>query len=132
MNSASLAASRNTYELRELLGKNLRKHRRQLGLSQEEVAFRAQTHPSGMSPFELGQTVPSIDTLIRLAGALETTPGAFTAGVIWKPPQTLMTPGGFQVADDPTHAAEAAALREEAARKRLALEERARGRRAKK
>lgn len=92
----------------------------------------AGSHLSGMSPFELGQTVPSIETLIRLAGALETTPGAFTAGVIWKPPQTLMTPGGFQVADDPTHAAEAAALREEAARKRLALEERARGRRTKK
>jgi transcriptional regulator with XRE-family HTH domain len=131
LSKTSLAAARNTEELRQFLGGNLRKQRKRLGLSQEELAFRAQTHPSGIGPFELGKTIPIIDTMIRLAGALETTPGAFTAGVIWKPPQTFMTPGSFHVIDNPTLTAEASALREQAAKERLATERRAKERKRK-
>jgi hypothetical protein len=60
---------------------------------------------------ELGQKLPRIDTFIRLVGALEVTPNELTAGIVWTPAEATITPGGFEVPDDPELAAEIAALR---------------------
>jgi len=97
---------------------NMREHRERLGISQHEVGYRAEVHPSAISPMELGQTMPRIETFIRIAGALETTPGELTAGIIWTPAEIHMVPGDFQVPDDPKLAAKAAALREAKPRRR--------------
>lgn len=101
-----------TDELRERLGANLRECRQRLGISQHELAFRAETHITAISPLELGQKVPRIDTFIRLAGALEAAPNDLVAGILWTPAEAIVTPGGFEVPDDPELTAEVAALRE--------------------
>lgn len=101
-------------ELRERFGANVRKHREGLGISQHELASRAEMHITQISPLELGQKLPRIDTFIRLAGALEAAVDDLTAGIIWLPAETMITPGGFDVPDDPGLSAEVAALREQA------------------
>ena len=101
-----------TDELRARLGMNMRKHREQLGISQHEVGYRAEVHHNAISPMELGQTMPRIEIFIRVAGALQATPGEMAAGIIWTPAEIVMVPGDFQVPDDPKLAEKAAALRE--------------------
>lgn len=100
-------------ELRQRLGANVRRHRKRLGISQEEFAFRAAIHPTAASKLEIGQTVPYIHTFVRVAGGLGVTTDDLTAGILWTPPETI-TPGGFEVPDDPDLTAEVAALRAQA------------------
>lgn len=52
----------------------LRKHRRDRGLSQESLAERAGLHRNFISLIERGVNQPSIDSLFRLALALEISP----------------------------------------------------------
>ncbi len=94
------------------------KNRKRLGISQEEFAFRAGIHPTAASTLEIGQTVPYIHTFIRVAGGLGVTTDELTAGILWTPPETIITPGGFEVPDDPELTAEVAALRAKAIRGR--------------
>lgn len=107
-----------TDELRARLGMNMREHRERLGISQHEAAYRAEVHPNAISPMELGQTMPRIETFIRVAGALQTTPGELSAGIIWTPAEVVVVPGDFQVPDDPKLAEKATALREAKPRRR--------------
>lgn len=100
-----------TEELQARLGVNMRECRKRLGISQHELGFRAETHPNAISPLELGQTLPRIETFIRLTGALEVTPNDLIAGIVWTPAEAIVTPGDFEVPSDPELAAEAAALR---------------------
>lgn len=99
-------------ELRARLGANIRECRERLGISQHEFAFRAETHVTAISPLELGQKLPRIDTFIRLAGALKVTPNELTAGIDWTPAEQVVVPGGFEVPSDPALSAEVASLRE--------------------
>lgn len=99
-------------ELRARLGINLRKHRERLGISQHELAFRAEIHVTAISPLELGQKLPRIDTFIRLAGALAATPNELAAGIAWTPAEQIMAPGGFEVPSDPALSTEISELRE--------------------
>jgi transcriptional regulator with XRE-family HTH domain len=101
-----------TEELRERLGLNLRECRGRLGVSQYELSFRAETGLTAISPIELGRKVPRIDTFIRLAGALEVAPNTLASGILWKPAEAIVTPGGFEIPDDPEIQAEVEALRE--------------------
>jgi transcriptional regulator with XRE-family HTH domain len=103
-------------ELRARFGANLHDRRKRLGLgiSQEELAFRAETHKTAISAQELGQTLPRIDTFIRVAGALGTTPNDLTAGILWVPAEVILASGGFDVPDDKALTAEVAALRRQA------------------
>ena len=107
--SASLRPSSD--ELRARLRANLRELRSHAGVSQQELAFRADVHPSIVTALELEQKLPRIDTFIRLAGALQATPNKLAAGILWVPGEMVLSSGGFDVADDPEHAAELAALR---------------------
>lgn len=78
-------------ELRQRLGANVRRHRKRLGISQEEFAFRAEMHPTAVSQLEIGQTVPYIHTFVRVAGGLGVTTDDLTAGILWTPPETIIT-----------------------------------------
>lgn len=102
-------------ELRERFGVNLRECRKRLGISQYELAFRSEMALASISLLELGKKQPRIDSLIRLAGALEVVPTKLTAGIQWMPGEVVATPGSFDVPDDPDLAAEVAALRSTAA-----------------
>jgi transcriptional regulator with XRE-family HTH domain len=52
-------------------GANLAAARQRSGLSQEEVGFRAGLHRTEVSILERGARLPRIDTLLKLAAALD-------------------------------------------------------------
>lgn len=57
-------------EIKGLFGKRIKELRQNLGLSQEELAERAEISSRYLSRVEMGQQFPSIDTLVKLANAL--------------------------------------------------------------
>lgn len=57
------------------LSRRLIARREELGLSAEAVAHRARIHPGYLRHLEDHATMPTWETLRRLAAALETTPG---------------------------------------------------------
>jgi len=58
------------------LGDAIRDRRGELGLSQEALADAADLHVTQLGGFERGVRNPSYATLVQLARALDTTPGA--------------------------------------------------------
>jgi transcriptional regulator with XRE-family HTH domain len=60
----------------EILGRNVREARRAKGLSQEELAFRAEMKRSYLSDLERGTRNPSIRAVERLAIALQVEPAS--------------------------------------------------------
>ncbi|HEX4737385.1 MAG TPA: helix-turn-helix transcriptional regulator [Allosphingosinicella sp.] len=59
-----------------LLGRNVRRKRIALGISQEQLAFEAGMKRSYLSELERGKRNPSVRALGRLAGALGVAPAA--------------------------------------------------------
>jgi transcriptional regulator with XRE-family HTH domain len=59
------------------LGALIRARRRDLGLTQAELAARVDKSPSYISALESGSTAPSLTTLRHIAGALDTVVGYF-------------------------------------------------------
>ncbi len=78
----------------ERFGENLRRCRKQAGLSQEEVGQRASMDRTQIGILERGERLPRIDTLMKLAGALEVSPDELLEGIGWRPGE--IRPGGFQ------------------------------------
>jgi transcriptional regulator with XRE-family HTH domain len=74
-------------------GENMRRCRKQLGVSQEELGIRASLHRTEISTLERGFRLPCIDTLVKLAGALEVSPDDLLDGMVWKPRERRR--GGF-------------------------------------
>jgi transcriptional regulator with XRE-family HTH domain len=60
-------------------GDLLRKARLDRGLSQHALAATAELHHTHISLLERGQREPTLDTLVRLARALDITPGELVA-----------------------------------------------------
>jgi transcriptional regulator with XRE-family HTH domain len=56
------------------LGRNLRRARKQAGLTQEEVAGRSGVHATEVSRIERGKRDPRVSTVERLAEAVEVSP----------------------------------------------------------
>ena len=50
---------------------NLKKHRTDRGISQDELAKKIEIHPVQFSRYERGQSVPSIEVVQKIANALE-------------------------------------------------------------
>lgn len=57
-----------------ILGKRIAYRRKQLGLSQEELAFKLRTNQRQVSRYENDQNDPTAKVLLAIAEALETTP----------------------------------------------------------
>jgi transcriptional regulator with XRE-family HTH domain len=53
-----------------VIGEEIRKARKRAGLSQEDLAFRANVTRNYVSLVELNQHSPTLDTLIRICHAL--------------------------------------------------------------
>lgn len=66
---------------RKVFGENVRKRRRKLGLSQEELADRAELHRTYVGSIERGERNVSLENIVRLAAALEVKPAALLAGI---------------------------------------------------
>jgi transcriptional regulator with XRE-family HTH domain len=63
---------------------NLWRARRQSGLSQEELGFRAGLHRTEVGMLERGERIPRIDTLVKVAAALEVPPATLLDGIDWQ------------------------------------------------
>ena len=61
-------------DLKGKLGENVRRWRKERGLSQEELAHRAGLHPTYVSGVERGVRNPTITVLDKLAKALKVEP----------------------------------------------------------
>jgi transcriptional regulator with XRE-family HTH domain len=79
-------------EPRQRFAVNLRKARQKCGISQEELGFRCELHRTEISLLERGGREPRLGTIVKLAGALKTTPGELCDGIRWLP-----SPGRFQI-----------------------------------
>jgi transcriptional regulator with XRE-family HTH domain len=64
---------------------NLYRARELAGLDQKEAAKRAALTRSKLDKIEGGELIPSLDVLIRLAGAYSTSVGDLVSGVTWRP-----------------------------------------------
>jgi transcriptional regulator with XRE-family HTH domain len=66
-------------------GRNLVHCRKRAGLSQEELGFRASLHRTEIGMLERGIRLARVDTLIKLAGAMEIPPAELLDGLDWSP-----------------------------------------------
>lgn len=71
--------------LAEAFGANLSAARKRAGLSQEDLAFRAELHRTQIGLLERGERTPRIDTLIKLAGGLRIEVDDLLDGIAWEP-----------------------------------------------
>jgi transcriptional regulator with XRE-family HTH domain len=78
-------------EPRDRFAVNLRQARLKKGISQEELGFRCELHRTEISLLERGGREPRLGTIVKLAGALGTTPQRLCAGIAWETP-----PGRFK------------------------------------
>lgn len=85
-----------TRMMADQFAQNLVRARKRADLSQEEVAIRASVHRTEISQLERALRVARIDTLAKLAGALEIPPGCLLEGISWEPGG--ITLGGFRPA----------------------------------
>lgn len=77
---------------RERFAANLRRARRRAGISQEELGALCDLHRTEISLLERAGREPRLATIVKLSGALGTTPAKLCAGIAWQP-----EPGRFVV-----------------------------------
>lgn len=73
-------------EMSERLGRNVFLARRRASLSQEELGRRCSLHRTEIGMVENGERLPRVDTLMKIAGALEVRPEALLQGIAWIAP----------------------------------------------
>jgi transcriptional regulator with XRE-family HTH domain len=67
----------------ERFAHNLRRRRLAVGISQEELGERTELHRTEISLLERAGREPRFATLLKLCGALSTTPDTLCAGTGW-------------------------------------------------
>ena len=63
-------------EIRKQVGRNVRRHRLEKNLSQEELAFEADLHQTYLSGIENGNRNPTVAVIKKIADALKVPPAA--------------------------------------------------------
>jgi transcriptional regulator with XRE-family HTH domain len=91
--------------LAEGFGRNLWRHRRRCGLSQEELGALVELHRTEISMLERGRQLPRADTILKLAAGLQISPGELLIGLRWWPGHYV--DGEFEVRDGSQWAARA-------------------------
>jgi len=79
-------------EPRDRFAVNLRKARQRKQISQEELGFRCELHRTEISLLERGGREPRLGTIVKLASALDSSPGELCSGIGW-----LTAKGRFQI-----------------------------------
>jgi transcriptional regulator with XRE-family HTH domain len=64
---------------------NLRRARDKAGISQEELGYVCDLHRTEVSLLERAGREPRLATIVKLASALDTTPGNLCEGIRWLP-----------------------------------------------
>jgi transcriptional regulator with XRE-family HTH domain len=88
----------NPVDIATLFGQNLKRARKRAELSQEELGIRATLHRTEVGLLERGERLPRIDTMIKVAGALEVPPAELIEGIKWSPGSTRI--GEFRMEDE--------------------------------
>jgi len=78
-------------------GNNLRRHRRRAGLTQAELARRAELSRVSIGMLERGEADPRLDTILRVCGGVECSPDVLLVGIHWFPGRYVE--GAFRVDD---------------------------------
>ncbi|HKI85381.1 MAG TPA: helix-turn-helix transcriptional regulator [Thermoanaerobaculia bacterium] len=79
------------------LGQNLARCRESVGVSQEELSFRASIHRTEVSLLERGERMPRVDTALRLAGSLGVALDDLVVGLEWRPGYEVIVHGSWEV-----------------------------------
>lgn len=66
------------YEFYKLLGNKIKKRRKEIGLTQQQLADKMNISLNFMGKIEVASSKPSLDTLIELAKALDTSVSELT------------------------------------------------------
>lgn len=80
------------------IGKRIAHRRKELGLRQTQVCERAEINDKYLSSIERAASIPSLEVIMKLAIALDTTPDEFLVGSIryeeekWRDVAELMRP----------------------------------------
>jgi transcriptional regulator with XRE-family HTH domain len=80
-----------------VLGRRIRRIRRDQELSQEAVAWVAGIHRTQISLYEHGQRMPLIASFVRLAGGVGVSPCTLLDGITWEGGESRG--GGFVLPD---------------------------------
>jgi transcriptional regulator with XRE-family HTH domain len=75
-------------------GRQLALYRAKAGITQEELGQLSSIHRTEIGLLENGRRQPRLDTIIKIAGALEVDPCELIKGLTWTPPSTQ--PGEFR------------------------------------
>lgn len=86
--------------LKQRFGENLILLRGRVDLSQEQTAERAGLHKTEISLLERGLRLPRLDTIVRLAGAIEVEPCELLTGMNWRLAGSIQR-GGYMRQDAP-------------------------------
>jgi transcriptional regulator with XRE-family HTH domain len=80
-----------------VVGRRMRRIRRDQELSQEAVAWVAGIHRTQISLYEHGERMPFLSSFVRLAGGLGVSPSTLLDGITWEGGQSNV--GGFVFLD---------------------------------
>jgi len=69
--------------------------RQKAKLTQEELGYLSSVHRTEIGQLELGHHTPRLDTVIKLAGAMNIEPCELIGDVRWTPPPVGPSSGGF-------------------------------------
>jgi transcriptional regulator with XRE-family HTH domain len=69
--------------------------RSRVGLSQGKTALRAGLHLTEISLLERGLRLPRLDTIVKLAGAVEVEPCELLARMAWRPESDIGRAGAY-------------------------------------
>jgi transcriptional regulator with XRE-family HTH domain len=75
-------------------GDTVKHHRQRLGVSQEEFGFRGNMHRNDAGHFERAERMPMLETILKVAAALEVSPCELLKGIAWKTGRLI--PGRFE------------------------------------
>jgi transcriptional regulator with XRE-family HTH domain len=81
-------------------GDNVKKQRKLVDLSQDELSYRASLHRTEVSQIERGLRLCRVDTVAKLAGAMEIDAGKLFEGIVWEPGDVRL--GRFKPDQDAT------------------------------
>jgi len=89
-----------TSEVARHFGRNMKRLRREAGLSQEALGFSASLHRTEVGLLERGERTPRIDTLVKVAAALGVRIDCpLLHGISWTEGKRTVIPGGFSLSE---------------------------------
>jgi transcriptional regulator with XRE-family HTH domain len=88
----------NNEDVAWIFARNLKRCRKLMQMSQDELAWRASIHRTEVSQLERALRIPRLDTVIKLQASLEATLEELLKDIVWRPGSVRS--GSFQ-AEEP-------------------------------